>query len=219
MNCTDFEILVADYLDGSLSASERKAIDEHAAACAGCRVLLADASSGLAILSRAEPVDAPDELITRIAFQAPVGRTRQPFERETLVSRLFSKWVQPILQPRLAMGMAMTILSFAMLERCTGVRVQQIQPADLNPVRIWGGVEDKALRVKDRAVKYYENLRWVYEIETTLRVLETQQDAQQSSKKATAEGVDRNNPERNNLQRNNPEQSGKPTPDRMEKQR
>jgi hypothetical protein len=81
------------------------------------------------------------------------------------------------------MGMAMTILSFAMLERCTGIHVQQIQAADLNPIRIWGSVEDKTMRLKDRAIKYYENLRWVYEIETRLRSLQDQ--PQTSSSRAT----------------------------------
>ena len=74
------------------------------------------------------------------------------------------------------MGMAMTILSFAMLQRCTGIQVQHIQPADLSPIRIWDGVEDKALRVKDRAVKYYENIRLVYQIETRLKDLQEQQE-------------------------------------------
>jgi hypothetical protein len=84
------------------------------------------------------------------------------------------------------MGMAMTILSFAMLERCTGVHVQHLQAADLNPVRIWGGVEDRAMRVKDRAVKYYENLRWVYEIETRLKTLQEQQDTTQPGRDSKA---------------------------------
>jgi hypothetical protein len=74
------------------------------------------------------------------------------------------------------MGMAMTILSFAMLQRCTGIQVQRIQPADLSPVRIWDGIEDKAIRAKDRAVKYYENIRLVYQIETRLKDLQEQQD-------------------------------------------
>ena len=72
------------------------------------------------------------------------------------------------------MGMAMTVLSFAMLERCTGVHVQHLQAADLNPVRVWNGVEDKALRVKDQVVKYYDNLRVVYEVETHLKDLQEQ---------------------------------------------
>jgi len=181
MNCADFEILLADYIDGSLGAVESAALEQHAAACEGCGVLLKDARSAVVILRRVGDVSPPAELITRIAFQAPQGRTREAFERQGLISRLASKWLQPILQPRLAMGMAMTILSFAMLERCTGVHVQHIEAADLNPVRIWGSLEDKTLRVKDRAVKYYENLRWVYEIESRLRALQDQQETPRNS--------------------------------------
>jgi Putative zinc-finger len=170
MNCADFEIRLADYLDDMLDASEREAIEEHAAACAGCGELLAGAEEGLKVLRVADDVVPPADLLTRISYLAPAGRIRHPFERQGFLS----KWLQPILQPRLAMGMAMTILSFAMLERCTGVHVQHIQAADLSPVRIWGGVEDKTMRLKDRAVKYYENLRWVYEIEVRLGALQGQ---------------------------------------------
>jgi hypothetical protein len=56
------------------------------------------------------------------------------------------------------------------------VKVQNIQAADLSPVRVWGGVEDRAVRLKDRMVKSYENLRVVYEIETRLKDLEQQQE-------------------------------------------
>ena len=82
---------------------------------------------------------------------------------------MISKWLQPVLQPRLVMGMAMTILSFAMLERCTGMQVARIQPADLSPVRIWSNLEDKTFRLKDRAVKYYDNMRLVIEVQSRLK--------------------------------------------------
>ena len=176
MNCAEFEILLADYLDKTLPAPERDALQQHASSCVGCRDLLNDASGAFSFLQRVEEVEPPAELITRIAYQAPVGRIRHPFERQGVFSKLIGRWLQPVLQPRLVMGMAMTILSFAMLERCTGVRVQQIQAADLNPVRIWGSVEDRAVRLKDRTVKYYENLRWVYEIEVRLRSLQDENE-------------------------------------------
>lgn len=190
MNCAEFEILLADYLDNTLGAPERASLEQHVLTCAGCREFLKDASGALDLLRRAEPVEVPDELITRIAYQAPVGRIRDALERQGWWSRLASKWLQPILQPRLVMGMAMTVLSFAMLERCTGVRVQQIQAADLNPVRVWGGVEDKAVRLRDRAVKYYENLRWVYEIEVRLRSLQDQPETAPAQAGAPANGKD-----------------------------
>ena len=192
MNCGEFEVLLADYLDGTLPVEEQAALEQHTSACVSCRSLLEDASSAVRFLMRAEDVTPPPELITRIAYGAPYGRVRFPFERQSFWSRLSSKWLQPILQPRLAMGMAMTILSFAMLERCTGVQVQHLQAADLNPVRIWGGVEDRALRVKDRAVKYYENLRWVYEVETRLKSLQEQQEAAEQTQRARSRKSENN---------------------------
>lgn len=172
MNCADLESVLADYIDGTLPDADRTSLEQHLVSCSDCREFMAEVKGGLSVLARAEEIEPPPELITRIAYLAPSGRTRDPFERQNTAGRLFGKWVLPVLQPRFAMGMAMTILSFAMLKRCTGVEVKQIQPADLSPVRVWGGVEDKALRVKDQVVKYYDNLRVVYEIETHLKDLQ-----------------------------------------------
>jgi len=176
MNCADFENLLADYVDGGLADTQRRAVDEHTASCAACREFMRDVTGALTFLKRAGEVLPPPELVTRIAYQAPAGRTRQPFENQGIWSKVSAAWLQPLLRPRFAMGMAMTILSFAMLQRCTGVQVQHIQPADLSPIRIWDGVEDKVIRVKDRAVKYYENIRLVYQIETRLKDLQEQQE-------------------------------------------
>jgi anti-sigma factor RsiW len=189
MNCAEFESTLADYLDGTLAETGRAALEQHASSCAGCRVFMQEVSGGLNFLAGVEKVEPPASLITRIAYQAPLGRTREPFEEQSFLSRTAAKWLQPILQPRLVMGMAMTVLSFAMLERCTGVKVQHIQAADLSPARVWGGVEEKTVRVKDRFVKYYENLRVVYEIETRLKDLEQQQEAAQDQPGAGKTGA------------------------------
>ncbi len=186
MNCANLENLLADYLDGTLASASRSALETHAETCAGCREFVQDAAAGLRLAARVPEIEPPPELITRIAYQAPIGRTRRPFETQGWLSRLVSRFLQPILQPRFAMGMAMTILSFAMLERCTGVRVQHIQTADLNPVRIWDGVEDRAILFKDRAVKYYENIRFVYEVEARLRELEQQATADDEARRKRA---------------------------------
>ena len=142
MNCADFESTLADYIDGTLSDAGRTALEAHAESCANCREFMADVMGAAKILQRAEDVYPPQELITRIAHQTPIGRIRDPFERQGWFSRFVTRWFQPILQPRFVMGMAMTVLSFAMLEKCTGVKVERIQPADMNPVHIWGGVEE-----------------------------------------------------------------------------
>jgi Putative zinc-finger len=201
INCSEFETLLADYVDGALTIAERAAIEEHAASCPGCAEFMQDVTGAVSFLARVSAIDPPAELITRIAYLSPTGRVRHPLDRQSFLSKLAAKWLQPLLQPKLAMGMAMTILSFAMLEKCTGIQVRHIQAADLNPIRIWDGVEDKAIRTKDRAVKYYENLRLVYEIQSRLKDMEAQQEASdqaatQNQRSRTQSGQTGNQPTR-----------------------
>ena len=176
MKCPEFESILADYLDGTLTNTERAAVELHAAECAPCGAFMAEVTHGASLLETLPAVEPPPELITRIAFAAPTVRVRGPFDTQTLWSRFSEKWLQPVLQPKFVMGAAMMLLSFTMLSRCTGARVERVSSADLNPVRIWGGMEGKAVRMKDRMLKYYENLRVVYEVEARLRDLQQQQD-------------------------------------------
>jgi hypothetical protein len=176
MNCPEFESILADYLDGTLSNSERAAVELHAAECAPCGAFLAEVTQGVSLLETMQAVEPPPELITRLAFHAPVGRVLRPFESQSFWGRFSQRWLQPVLQPKFVMGAAMMLLSFTMLSRCTGNRVERVQSADLNPVRVWGGMEMKTVRLKDRMLKYYENLRVVYEVEARLRDLQRQQD-------------------------------------------
>jgi len=184
MNCIEFEVQLSDYLDGVLGEADRQTLESHAAECSSCQELMQDARAAVSFMERVADVEVPPELVTRIVYHAPDGRLRHPLERRSLLGAAFSKWFQPVLQPRFAMGMAMTILSFAMLGRCTGVTVNKITPADLSPVKVWGDLEDKFFRTRDRAAKYYENLRLVYEVKSRLQDLQEQQDAAERDRAA-----------------------------------
>jgi hypothetical protein len=166
VNCADVEILLADYVDGTLRTEEKFALEAHLAGCPGCAELARDASSAVALMERASAVQAPPELVTRILFEITAGPSRSII-KPSLVHRLFGRWLEPILQPRFAMGMAMTVLSFAMIGRFTNVR--QLTPADLDPVKVWTAAEDRVVRWYNRGVKYYESLKVVYEIQTRLK--------------------------------------------------
>jgi hypothetical protein len=171
MNCADIDGLLCDYVDGTLRSEQKAAVEEHLASCAPCAELAKDCAGAVAFMERAAAVEPPAELLTRILFDIPQGaHHRAP---RSLWSRLKAKWIEPVLQPRFAMGMAMTILSFAMLGRFAGryagIEMRQIRPSDLNPAAIWTAIEDRALRAWERGVKYYENLRLVYEIQTRLK--------------------------------------------------
>jgi hypothetical protein len=90
-------------------------------------------------------------------------------ERRSWFRKMFGGMLDTVLQPRFAMGMAMTMLSFAMLVKFTGITPRPIRPADLDPVKIWAAVDDRAHRTWDRAVKYYDNMRLVIEVQSRLK--------------------------------------------------
>lgn len=166
MNCTDVEILLADYVDGTLRGDAASALEAHLAGCAACGEMSRHAAGAVAFMERAAVAEAPPELVTRILFELTAGSSRAVI-KPSLARRLFGRWLEPVLQPRFAMGMAMTVLSFAMIGRFT--HVPQLKPEDLDPVKVWTAAEDRVVRWYNRGVKYYESLRMVYEIQTRLK--------------------------------------------------
>ncbi len=189
MTCAELEILLADYVDGTLHASERAALESHLAGCPACKQLADDVQGVTAFLERVPEAEPPAELLTRIMHHAPLGRKAaaaepppvyaKPSWAKRAWSRLWGGFVQGWLQPRYVMGMAMTILSFSMLARFAHIEPRQLRASDLDPVKVWQGIDDHSHRVYDRAMKYYDNLRLVIEIQSRLREW-TDQDPSQN---------------------------------------
>src|SRR4051812_15488781 len=165
MNCAELEELICDYVDGTLTSARKADVERHLEACPACAEMAGDSAAAGGVMERAADVEPPPELITRILFDAPWAR-KAPVKGRGPLSRL-SKLIAPVLQPRFAMGMAMTILSFSILSRF--VPMQQLKAADLRPSEVWASLDDRAHRAYARTVKYYENLKVVYQIQTLLR--------------------------------------------------
>jgi hypothetical protein len=73
-----------------------------------------------------------------------------------------------MLQPRLAMTAAMAFFSIALTLNLTGVRLSELRPSDLKPSSIRRGFYEANAHV----VRYYDNLRVVYELESRVRDLQ-----------------------------------------------
>ncbi|HXP88509.1 MAG TPA: zf-HC2 domain-containing protein [Bryobacteraceae bacterium] len=168
MNCGEIEILLADYVDGLLHGEQKSAVEAHLAECAGCAELARDSAAAVGFMERAAVVEAPPELVTRLLFEVTAGPSRAVV-KPSWARRVFGKWLEPILEPRYAMSMAMTVLSFAMLFKVAGISPRQLTAADLDPVKVWTLAEDRATRVWERGMKYYESLRVVFEIQSRLK--------------------------------------------------
>lgn len=164
LHCLDIDELLCDYLDGALAEEQKATFETHLDACPTCQELVADCRLSMNFTERVAEVEPPRELITRILYHTPV---ETPVLQRLAGKSIFRRWLEPIWQPRIAMGMAMTILSFSMLGKFV-MPVRQLRPADLDPAKVWRNVDDSAHRVYDRLVKYYDNLKLVYEIQTAL---------------------------------------------------
>ena len=149
ITCTEFEILLADYLDGTLASGEKAAVEEHRNACVSCAELALDAAGAMAFIERAAAVDPPPAMVNRILFEVTSGASRSVI-KPSWIERLLGRRAGFILQPRFAMGMAMAVISLAMVGR------------------FWGAAESGVARSWDRAVKGYENLQLVYEVQSQL---------------------------------------------------
>ena len=183
MTCAELEILLCDYVDGTLRGEEKAALESHLTGCVACAELAKDVTGAVSLIERAALVEPPAELLTRILHHSPVGRPVAS-ERKSWFRRLTGGLFESVLQPRYAMGMAMTILSFSMLAKFSPIEVRQLRPADLDPVKIWASIDDHAHRAWDRTMKYYDNLRLVIEVQSRLKEWSEQEQAQPVQKEA-----------------------------------
>lgn len=173
MNCADVEILICDYVDGTLIPARKAELERHFAECPGCAGLARDSAAAVAFIERAADVEPPPELITRILFDAPWSRGKGRQKSRSWLAGVLG----PVLQPKFYMGMAMTILSLSILWQFVRP-ARQLRASDLKPAEVWAGLEDRAYRAWARTVKFYENLKFVYQIQTTLKEWQQQGDEQ-----------------------------------------
>ena len=190
MTCGELEILLCDYLDGTLDNGGRLAVEEHLAACASCSEMARDAGMAAAFIERAAVPEPPPALIARILNETASGRHGRLGNARGLRGWI-EKALGPVLQPRLVMGMALTVLSFSMMARCAGVSPREIKPSDMQPAKVWAALDDRVYRAWGRTVKFYEDIKFVYEIQTQLREWNEQQAEENRAEAAKKSVSDR----------------------------
>ncbi len=181
MNCAEIEILICDYLDSTLPADQKTEVERHFAECAACAELARDSAAAVAFLERVADVEPAPELITRILFDPPWSKEKA---RSRSLGKRVTGWFSLVLQPKFAMGAAMTILSFSLLSQMAPVR--QFRMSDLRPAAVWNGLTDRIYYVKTRTQKFIESLKFVYEIQTTLHEWQQENAEQQSASQQAA---------------------------------
>jgi anti-sigma factor RsiW len=162
-NCAQTEERLSDYLDGLLSAGERAEFEAHAAGCARCAQLVAQVGGMVRRVQSLEPIEAPARLVSAILDQTLGPRAPKHGWRSWLA------WAPSLLQPRFAIGMATAAASLLILLYAAGLNPAKIHKGDLNPVNIYRSMNRQSHLVYARGVKYVNDLRVVYEIQSRLR--------------------------------------------------
>lgn len=164
MTHAEFASLLTDYVDGTLVSAEGAACEQHAAACESCRTMLADARLAVEVCRAAEDVTPAPWLLPRI-LRATAG-ARQP----SLAMRV-AAWSRPPYGLRVAYSAAMALFSLSFVLYVAKVNVRAVKLSDLNP-KTWIYRADRHGHIlAGRAQRFYEDLRFVYEVQSLLREL------------------------------------------------
>jgi hypothetical protein len=204
--CGAWETLLADALDGQLKSEDEAQFAAHKATCAACAGLYEEARKGREWLEFLSPEpDVPAGLLERILAQTGPGQTaRQPIPAMAgagvVPAFVVPVWQQPgfmarvryAAQPRLLMTAAMAFFSIALTLNLTGVRLTTLRMADLRPVAMKSYMERQLNMASVPIVRYYDHLRFVYEVESRVRQLRSQSESN---------GDQNGNPETNQQQR------------------
>ena len=174
--CADFEALLAEAAEDALGAEPWKDFKVHAGACSRCAPLWEEARAGRTWLRTLEVAAPPTHLLRNILLatsglapseaQAPQDLTWKGRFWHWLLPPLESVW-----QPRFAMSFSMAFFSLSLILQVSGVKIENIRLADLRPSTLRQSVVEEYYSASARFVKYYENMRLVYELQTRVEKL------------------------------------------------
>jgi hypothetical protein len=174
MQCVEVEALLAEILDGTLHGPTLTALEGHQQTCASCRTLVEEAKAGMHWLKGLDEAEPPHNLVHNILAQTigalpsehaiPAPRGEGWWDR--LKGRLAPVFA-PVATPRFAMSFGMAFFSITMLLGIAGFHMSDLRRLDLSSK----GITRTYYATQVRVVRYYENIRLVYEIESRVRDL------------------------------------------------
>jgi len=224
--CGQWETLLAEALDGLLKPADEATFAAHMAACPACTALYEEARKGREWLEFLSPEpEAPAGLLEKILAHTGPGRTAgggwtgraMPVPAGTAAVPAFVPpvWQQPgffarlryNVQPRLLMTAAMAFFSIALTlnmagVRLTSIRLTGVRLADLRPQAVRSYMERQLTMASVPIVRYYDHLRFMYEVESRVRELRYEgegegKDEQRKETQPVTPGQTQQNPGQN----------------------
>jgi hypothetical protein len=178
MQCSEFELLLTDAIDGVLTGARLDRFQAHARGCEACGPLLAEAEAGRNWLKDLTEVEPPASLVNNILASTTGVDTqrlrttvpvRQP--RVSWWERVHASFLEPlwsvVRQPRFAMSFGMAFFALSVGLTVAGVKPADIRSLDLRPTAI----RHSYYNTQARVVRYYDNVKVVYQLQSMLHEL------------------------------------------------
>ncbi len=199
LDCARFDAGVLDALDGKLSGTALARFRAHAAACAQCGPSFAEIEQGLAALRSLEEVEAPASLVHNVLARTTFAAQPRPRSAAPEGARWWVRWREggrrPLAQPRFAMSLGMAFFSITLLLNVGGVKAKDFHL--LRPSTLRATATVKFYETEAHVVKYYENLRVVYEFESRYREIKNNEKPAPGAKGPERKGGDTSRLRRN----------------------
>src|SRR3954469_18397043 len=203
MPCSEFDALLMEAVEGKLTGEQAERFRSHSDVCGVCGPLFADAKSGFTWLQSLAEVEPPANLVHNIlaaTSERDLAASKAAAAKPGFADRVRSLFT-PLLQPRLAGTFAMGFFSLSLLLNVTGVKVSDISKVDLRP----SAIKKTYYATSSRMVRYYENLRIVYELQSKAREIKEAIPVKEEGK-----DKDGSKPERKQNQKRDDNMSNRP---------
>jgi len=178
MQCSQFETLLADALDGVLPEKLGLAFEEHSRSCGVCGPMFSEVQQGMLLLHSLEELEPPKNLVHNIlaatSATASAKAEAATAQRGGVLARLWKSlpgMSGGALHPRFVSSFAMAFFSLSLTLSLAGVKLKDITHMDWRPGSVKKAVVLQYTQIESRVVRYYENMRIVYEIESRVREL------------------------------------------------
>lgn len=184
LRCEEWEALLVDALDGLMPPADSANFEAHSQHCVACAGLLAQSRQGREWLEFLHPdpdmsVDMVDRILARTSgavAERPLAVYGAPIAAGPNVLALPRR--RFVWDTRLMMTAAMAFFSIALTLNLAGVRLTDLRLSDLTPASLENNLTRQFYGAKTQLVRYYDNLRFVYEVESKMRELRRDEDTQ-----------------------------------------
>jgi hypothetical protein len=185
MQCNEFDLVLTDALDGVLTGVQLDRFQAHARSCRACGPLFAEAEAGRNWLKGLTEVEPPARLVnnilastTGVDTQRLRVQVRVPQPKISWLERLQASYLEPIWatvrQPRFAMSFGMAFFALSV-----GLTVLGVKPSDLKNVSLRPtAIRHTYYNTQARVVRYYDNIRLVYDLQAAVRRIKRETPAE-----------------------------------------